>query len=586
MTFSELIQAIREQFPHLSATLAPIEATRLAQMDEPRKFLVWAMHASSSTRSVSEALTAAQMDGPHDRQIDAAHIDDESRTVFLIQAKFHTSARAKDTTGDVTDFLDSVEALLNPDEFESLIRSPMPSENATILRKAHTRLIRDDYRLHAYFVTTGRFSEQNHRRIERRKRKFAASHNQAFRLIDRDGIEKIASDYAIGVISFSGDVPIRVTTEPLSHSTAGIELWSFVAPGSAAGDLVRQFGDHIFDRNIRGYLGSRRAQKVNNAMRSTLRKTPELFIVYNNGITIACEDIKYDAESSVVVVSRPQIVNGQQTTNVLHENPKHAAKSTVHVRAIRILPDSDAVGSAYESVVSSIVKATNSQTPIDLGDLRSTDRVQVGLERELAKFGITYERKRQSGRSRPRNKVQRSTLVKSVANSFEYALGQRVGTDIYADAHYERLFPSIEPKKLQVHLVQHLLAEMARKEVKRLDYPSYLALVLVFDTWCEIGDAASRRPAELIRRLGDTRDSDHTHDSIQQMHECAAEVGWNMFLRAAKDAERAGDKSLTPANFFRRQDTHDLFIEVWNRAPERIRRKHMRAKSTFLTSLG
>jgi hypothetical protein len=271
---------------------------------------------------------------------------------------------------------------------------------------------------------------------------------------------------------------------------------------------------------------------------------------------------------------------------VLYENPKHAAKSTVHVRVIRILPDGDAVGSAYEDIVSSIVQATNSQTPIDFGDLRSTDRVQVGLERELAKFGVTYERKRQSGRSRPRNRVQRARLVKSVANSLEYALGQRVGTDIYTDAHYEKLFPSIHPKKLQVHLLQHLLAEMAQKEVKRLDYPSYLALLLVFDTWCEIGDAASGRPAELIRRLTDARDLDHPRDSIRKMQECVAEVGWDLFLKAAKGAERAGDKSLTPANFFRRQDTYDLFIEAWNRAPVQIHRRHMSAKSDFLNSLG
>jgi hypothetical protein len=42
--------------------------------------------------------------------------------------------------------------------------------------------------------------------------------------------------------------------------------------------------DQIYERNVRRFLGGR--GKVNKAMQTTLRKNPEQFGLFNNGITI------------------------------------------------------------------------------------------------------------------------------------------------------------------------------------------------------------------------------------------------------------------------------------------------------------
>ena len=46
--------------------------------------------------------------------------------------------------------------------------------------------------------------------------------------------------------------------------------------------------DQLYEKNVRQFLGSRR--KTNRRIADTLRENPELFGLYNNGITIVVSD--------------------------------------------------------------------------------------------------------------------------------------------------------------------------------------------------------------------------------------------------------------------------------------------------------
>ena len=95
---------------------------------------------------------------------------------------------------------------------------------------------------------------------------------------------------------------ILVGTIPLTN------LYSFLA---AYRDKTGNM-DQLYEKNVRQFLGSRR--KINLGIAGTLRNSPELFGLYNNGITIVASDYSKKLDGSCVL-SDPYVVNGCQTTS-------------------------------------------------------------------------------------------------------------------------------------------------------------------------------------------------------------------------------------------------------------------------------
>ena len=99
---------------------------------------------------------------------------------------------------------------------------------------------------------------------------------------------------------------IRVGTIPLTT------LYSFLAGyRDKTGNL-----DQLYEKNVRQFLGSRR--KVNKGIEETLKNSPELFGLYNNGITIVVSNYTINPDGSCVLFD-PYVVNGCQTTRTIWE---------------------------------------------------------------------------------------------------------------------------------------------------------------------------------------------------------------------------------------------------------------------------
>ncbi len=71
--------------------------------------------------------------------------------------------------------------------------------------------------------------------------------------------------------------------------------------------------DQLYDKNVRQFLGSRK--KVNKGIVQTLKQEPEMFGLYNNGITIVVSDFQY--QNGALVLYDPYVVNGCQTTRTI-----------------------------------------------------------------------------------------------------------------------------------------------------------------------------------------------------------------------------------------------------------------------------
>ena len=99
---------------------------------------------------------------------------------------------------------------------------------------------------------------------------------------------------------------LRVGTIPLT------KLYEFLAAyRDKTGNL-----DQLYEKNVRQFLGSRR--KINKGIAETLQKSPELFGLYNNGITIVVSDYSTKPDGSCMLFD-PYVVNGCQTTRTIWE---------------------------------------------------------------------------------------------------------------------------------------------------------------------------------------------------------------------------------------------------------------------------
>ena len=114
--------------------------------------------------------------------------------------------------------------------------------------------------------------------------------------------------------------------------------------------------DQLYEKNVRQFLGSRR--KVNRRIDETLRNSPELFGLYNNGITIVVSGYSTNADGTCTLFD-PYVVNGCQTTKTIWEvmRQKLDAGGTGESATI----DEWAARAARGVVVAKIVKGSSAE---------------------------------------------------------------------------------------------------------------------------------------------------------------------------------------------------------------------------------
>lgn len=150
--------------------------------------------------------------------------------------------------------------------------------------------------------------------------------------------------------------------------------------------LVDQYGDKLFEKNIRGWLKfNKKNQEIYD---SCISNESALFWFLNNGITIIGDKVFPSDHAGVWKITNLQIVNGQQTARMIFEAWKNnLLKKNVTVMC-RIYEASEM------GFITKITKATNSQSSIGSRDLMSNDPKQLAIQIYFKKLGYFYERQR------------------------------------------------------------------------------------------------------------------------------------------------------------------------------------------------
>lgn len=168
---------------------------------------------------------------------------------------------------------------------------------------------------------------------------------------------------------------------------ANIDAVSYIKMISTDGeDAIKR---HLFDENIRGYLGleggyNRQIQK------SALSDNNHLFWYLNNGITIIAKEFSHQpVRGSKIKLTDFQIVNGAQTSyslfNAFKNNPEKLSQVILLVKIF---------ASSRDDISEKIAIATNSQARIAPRDLKANDQIQKKIGAVFEDNGMLYERKK------------------------------------------------------------------------------------------------------------------------------------------------------------------------------------------------
>lgn len=156
-------------------------------------------------------------------------------------------------------------------------------------------------------------------------------------------------------------------------------------PGQLIRDLYLRFGPRLLEANVRTFLGTKKA--VNKGIVETLRKEPEHFLAFNNGLVLVCDEAAFeradDGNLGLSFVKGLQIVNGGQTTSSIYfasRDDRTIDLSHVMVPAkIIILKGSQ--DDARERLISNVSRYANSQNAVKMSDLSANRPFHVQLEK-------------------------------------------------------------------------------------------------------------------------------------------------------------------------------------------------------------
>ncbi len=154
-----------------------------------------------------------------------------------------------------------------------------------------------------------------------------------------------------------------------------------IVTGKMLKDLYDRYGTRLLERNVRAFLQAR--SKVNRGIRDTIIERPNMFLAYNNGITVTAKKVEiYEDESGgqyITRISDFQVVNGGQTVASLwHTAVKNKAslKNVTLQMKLSIINREDEI----DPIAKKISEYSNAQNKVNTADFSANDPFYMKLE--------------------------------------------------------------------------------------------------------------------------------------------------------------------------------------------------------------
>ncbi len=160
------------------------------------------------------------------------------------------------------------------------------------------------------------------------------------------------------------------------------ECYLAIVPGIILSTLYQNYGTRLLESNVRAFL--QQTGKVNQGIRDTIRREPQMFLTYNNGLATTAQEVKTKLSDNghlvITSIKDFQIVNGGQTTaSLFHTSRKYkeADISNVFVQMkLTVIKDEE----KKNETVPLISRYANSQNKVTELDLSSNNLFLQRLE--------------------------------------------------------------------------------------------------------------------------------------------------------------------------------------------------------------
>ena len=173
-----------------------------------------------------------------------------------------------------------------------------------------------------------------------------------------------------------------------NNSSGKYSVYLAIISGELLAAIYDQHGPRLLERNVRSFLQVKGA--VNKGIRDTLRDEPEMFLAYNNGISVTAESVEIvrdeNGKPSIKKIRDMQIVNGGQTTASIY-NAKKDKKTDADLSKVFVQMKLSVISPAenIDEIVPKISAFANTQNKIQMADFSANDPFHRRIE-ELSRI--------------------------------------------------------------------------------------------------------------------------------------------------------------------------------------------------------
>lgn len=558
------------------------------RLKDDSSFIFWFLSAylTDKEKDILESLTGKEGGAGGDKNIDGVFIDYKAQQCNIIQGKYHITEGKAEKRNDVLQFADIG---LLPWESKSSIEKyfhRLDPQIVTKMKEVINCVKRKKFELNLFYITTGKCSKTI---TEEAKDKIKYVSSQIF-VIPIEQILHIYRNYLEGIVPAIPTMRLRISSEGKIQCDGiirrydpdkKIESWVLSVSGKDVGLMFEKAGSRLFAKNIRGFLGS---TKINDSMSDTIKKEPYNFWYYNNGVTIVCDDVKRETRGNndLLLIDGAQVINGQQTTRILSKD--NAKDTNVIVKVIKIPRNWDHNGE-YDSLVNTIVRATNWQNFISPSDLVSNDYIQIYLEREFRKKGYQYIRKRTSKREarveygQGFTQVKKDELAQAIASTMFDPVVVRKGKEkLFEDPYYKSIYSSHD---ISFYLSRYWMMKKVQYTAHGYPKRAYAKWVVLNFLWKDFGNKIDSGSLEKKFRYACEY---RKNDVLDPLVVSIANV-FRAVLRFYNQNKGEGEEARDESTFFQLTKLHEQFNDFWYSKKNNNKKTYDRNKNKFLKYL-
>jgi hypothetical protein len=343
-------------------------------------------------------------DGKDDKQIDALIIDDEEQRICVIQGKFINAGKV-----DKEPLLEVLGVWARLQDLDSLQKDC--NEKLKSKLEAVRRALDDGYRVDFELLTTGKLTEAAIADLNAFTAKLEESDDFAasLHLVDSELLETRLAEAEAQELPAIEHILTIDPTRTLTATVSGAQTVLTVLPLKECLKLPGVADGRLFRKNVRQSLGGN--NKVNRALRATINgERVKDFFFYHNGVTALCDSMKFSEDKTKLTLKGLSVVNGCQSLSTINSVSERVRSTEAKDASILFrfyeIPD--------RAFADRISINTNFQTAVKPRDLRSNDKVMVGLKRAFETRYADGFFMTKRGEDRPADKDAQKTVDAAV----------------------------------------------------------------------------------------------------------------------------------------------------------------------------